>query len=99
MIVTYGISEGIKSIVPTKEFKGNFITIPNMNLENKLKRLAWWNHLKNNYIFIHFIIKIKETVVDRIYEYFFGFYRNTIKQLFSIRNLRKAGYVVRDFKS
>ena len=44
-------------------------------------------------------IRIKETFIDRVVEYFFGYYRSPIKQLLRVSNLKKIRYSIRDYKS
>jgi hypothetical protein len=33
--------------------------------------------------------KFKERVLDRVYEYFFGYYQNPLRRLFQLKNLAK----------
>ena len=51
------------------------------------------------YGFVKTLMSFKEAVIDRLYEYFFGYYRNPFKQLFQIGpNFKKIRYLKRDFK-
>jgi poly-gamma-glutamate synthesis protein (capsule biosynthesis protein) len=88
----------IPILIPTYELKGNYIIIPNRNLDRKLKVLGGINKLKNRFKIIEFAVLIKEAFFDRIIEFFFGYYRNPIRQLLHFKNYKKIKYIYRDFK-
>jgi hypothetical protein len=98
MLVNFANTElNYPEILTTKELIGNYIILPNICLDNKLKLLRKFNQLKNKNKVVNLLITIKETFIDRIYEYLFGYYRNPLKQTFDINNIRKIRYVFRDF--
>lgn len=86
-------------IIPTKEKEGNNIIISNINIERRLKHLRFANELKIKYKLIDYLIRFKEAYIDRIYEFLFGYYRNPVKEIFKINNLKKLSFMPRDFKS
>lgn len=86
----------IKDIIVTKDLKGNIIELTEDDIQRKLKILLWMNKLKNKNILVNCIINIKETVIDRIIEYFTGYYRHPFKQLIQISNYKKFRYILRD---
>ncbi|APF20142.1 capsule synthesis protein PGA_cap [Caldithrix abyssi DSM 13497] len=86
------------SIILTKEHKGNYISILDCNVKRKFAILSFLNKLKINYSFFNWVLNVKESYIDRIYEYFFGYYRNPLKQLFNIKNFRKIKFLIRDYK-
>lgn len=76
--------------IPIKELKGNYITISKRNYY-KWNRQKWMEYrLINNSKLVKKIFVFKEEVLNRVYEYFFGYYQNPIKRLFQIANLRKV---------
>lgn len=88
----------IHRVIPTLDLPGNTIIIPGKNMEKKLARLAAWNRLRNKYKLFAILTGLKEAFFDRLHEYFFGYYRHPLRQMFRIKNLRKTGYMFRDFK-
>jgi hypothetical protein len=88
------------SLVPTIEKQENYLAIPVFDLEKKLIKLGYINKKINLHKSIEFIARFKETVLDRFYDYFFGYYRNFPSQLFGLfLHFRKFQYLLRDFKN
>lgn len=89
LIAQYDITSNDFTFVATKELKGNSIELIKHNY-NK-----WSNHkwkiivLAQKYPLIHKWIVFKEKIIDRVVEYFFGYYQNPVKRLFQISNIRK----------
>jgi hypothetical protein len=79
----------------TKEKQGNYIDITNRNY------LKWsnqkWVHykLKNSSLISKQLYNFKENVLDRIFEYFFGYYMNPFKRLFQIHNYKKISRLIK----
>jgi hypothetical protein len=93
-------SKGIlKSIIPTRERKGNYVEISNINITGKLKFLSKINGLILKNLFFKYIIVIKESFTDRLYEFCFGYYRNPFKEIMKLKNYKKGAYIIRDFRS
>lgn len=86
------------SFVPTKDLPGNRVIFPKLNLNRKLNWLGRVNKASNRYGFINSLVTIKEAFIDRIFEYFFGYYRNPLLQLFEFRSIKKLGFMIRDYK-
>ena len=100
MIVNYDTTSlKIENIIPTKELKGNYILVPKVNIVKKSSKLLRINRLIFKNTFIKKLMRIKESFIDRTYEYFFGYYRNPLKQLFAFRNFKKITFVIRDYKN
>ena len=97
MIVHLDKQFQINGIIPTRELKGNYIKISRVDIDTRLKVLWFINKLKMRSKFVDKIIRLKEYGLDRIFEYFFGYYRNPVKQLFSFSNLKKLKFIKRDF--
>lgn len=77
------------SFFPIKELQGNYI-------EKTSRDYFKWSHkmwihykIKNSSAIFRKIYAFKENILDRIYEYFFGYYKNPFKRLFQIKNYRK----------
>lgn len=87
------------NIIPTRELKGNYICLPDINIKRKIARLVKLNKLRFESRLIDWSLRVKETFFDRIFEYFFGYYRNPIKQLLNLTNLTKLKYLIRDYKN
>lgn len=98
LIATKKTNENEFLYYPTKEQKGNKIVITKLNIKRKLLRLSRLNYLKNKYKIINILISFKESVIDRLLEFFFGYYRNPLKQIIEFRWVGKIGYIFRDFK-
>ncbi len=99
MIVQFNDPElKIFNLIPTHEKKGNFISIPQTDLSRKIKCLSKINKLSLKNSFCLFLVNIKENVFDRLYEYFFGYYRNPLRQFINVKNYTKATYIIRDVK-
>jgi len=86
------------SSVPTRELKGNKITI--RRTKGGFSQFALLNtmKLKHSNKVMDYLIDLKEVFFDRLYDYFFGYYRNPTAQLFSLRGLRKIGYFLTDYR-
>jgi hypothetical protein len=84
--------DGSNNFTPviTTELKGNYIKI-NESFDyfqwsrNKLRV----SDLMIKYGLLKKMISIKENILDRIHEYFFGYYNNPWKRLFEIKNIFK----------
>lgn len=85
-------------LISTRELQGNYITIEKNNLQKNLNYLQSINKLKNKNTIVNLIITIKETYIDRLYEYFFGYYRNPLKETFNYKNFNKVKFMARDFR-
>lgn len=85
--------------ITTKELKGNYIKLTNWDYERWSKIHLNMANIMMKYSFVKTLMSFKEAVVDRLYEYFFGYYRNPFKQLLQIFvNFKKVKYLKRDFK-
>jgi len=98
MIPIFDENLHLNNIIPTKELKENFIIVPKMNIKRKLKKIFVINKLKIKFKFISYLIKFKEAIFDRIFEFCFGYYRNPIRQLTQFRTLKKVHFMIRDLK-
>jgi len=86
-------------IFGTREKEGNYLAfIKESKLRRKLKLFSLLNRWRFSMYSVSICLSIKESFIDRIYEYFFGYYRNPIVQLFSIYNFKKISFAIRDFK-
>ncbi len=83
--------------ISLKELQGNRVTVRRRSLYPWLVRKRFFMKLKHRYRPVHLLITLKETFFDRLVEYFFGYYRNPITQLFSLGNIRKLKYSFRDY--
>lgn len=82
----------------TRETKGNYVRVTNDRIGRRMNRYYKFNEISFQYSLVAAFIKIKEAFFDRFNEYFFGYYRNPIKQLFSVKNVKKIKYLIRDYK-
>ncbi|MFA7359810.1 MAG: CapA family protein [Candidatus Kapaibacterium sp.] len=88
----------IETIIPTKELIGNYIILPGINIIRKLKLLRYVNILKNKTRVFSLIIILKETLWDRLFDYFCGYYRSPLNNLLNLSNLKKISIIIKDFK-
>ena len=85
--------------ITSKELKGNYIKLTSWDYKRWSKIHLCITKLIVKYKIIKIAINFKEAFLDRIIEYFFGYYRNPFKQLFQITvNFKKIKYLKRDFK-
>lgn len=83
----------------TKELKGNYIKIIKWNYEFWSKIHMGIAKLMFKYKIVKITINFKEAFLDRIFEYFFGYYRNPFFQFIKLfTNIKKIKYLRRDFK-
>lgn len=75
--------------IPIKELKGNYIVFDKRNYLLWSKRV--WVHykIKNSGCLFNKLYNFQEKFLYRIYEYFFGYYKNPIKRLFAFSNIKK----------
>lgn len=93
-------SDGIiTKIISTRELKGNYIEISKRNISGKLKRLLFINRLMIRNRFVKHLLALKESFIDRLFEFFFGYYRNPFMELLKGKNFKKVNYIYRDYKS
>lgn len=97
MIVNINQNKKIVSVFPTKELIGNRLIITNRNLVRSFTMKLFLMKLKHKVKVINTVLRIKEIFFDRFFEYFFGYYRNPVTQLFTIKNLKKIKYMFRDY--
>jgi hypothetical protein len=89
----------IDYFIKTREGRGNYIKVYKNNYFTTLNMILYQvNKFKLRSRLINFIFNIKESVIDRLVEYFFGYYRNPIKQLLNYKNFNKLYFITRDFK-
>ncbi|MGM0613687.1 MAG: CapA family protein, partial [Bacteroidota bacterium] len=89
LITKYDTQANKVEFVSTHEKKGNFISIINRDY-NRWSSKKWkCYNLKQNYKMVNRLIVFKEKVLDRVFEYFFGYYKNPVKRLFQLSNLKK----------
>ncbi len=88
----------LKICYSIKELKGNRVTLKKISLKPFLAYRLFLMKLKHKFKPVSVLINIKESIFDRIIEYFFGYYRNPIKQLFAFSNIYKLKYILRDLK-
>lgn len=88
-IVSYYPGENRLEFTPTYELQGNYIVI------DKRDYFKWsarkWLHykIKHSCRFFEKLYNFNEQVLYRIYEYFFGYYKNPISRLFQFSNIKK----------
>ena len=82
--------DNLVSFISTKELKGNFIKLIKFNyIQDGAKRCGFI--FKSN-IFIHYsqiFSWFKENFLDRVYEYFFGYYKHPLKTFIPIFEHKK----------
>ena len=88
----------LENIVPLKELKGNRIKIfKGVNPLYKNKRRHQIMLLSHRYKLVSFMISLKEGFIDRVIEYFFGYYKNPIKELLNVKNILKIPILFEDY--
>jgi hypothetical protein len=90
-IIEINESNLIVSAVSIKEMIGNFLVVGRKKVLKVNKRRWIFYRLKQSNRSIGYLFLFKEKVLDRIYEYFFGYYLNPFKRLTQIENIKKIG--------
>lgn len=89
LITNYNIQTEELSFVTTKEKPGNFIKVLNRDFFKWNKKMWFLYKIKNSNLIFYRSFHFKESFIDRVYEYFFGYYQNPIKRLFQFKNIIK----------
>ena len=89
LITKFNLEDNKVRFISTHEKIGNFISISNRDY-NLWSNKHWKLYrLKQKYKLVNRIIVFKERILDRVFEYFFGYYKNPFKRLFQFSNLKK----------
>lgn len=86
------------TLTPTFEKKFNYIIPAKINITKKFKRLKRINELMFKFKLIALIARFKEAFIDRIIEFFSGYYSSPLSKLTSLKNIKKISFMFRDFK-
>ena len=89
VIVYYDINDNLVSFTPTKELKGNFIKLINFNYIKWSKKIWFYFQIKHFHPILTNLFLFKEKFLDRVFEYFFGYYKHPLKRLFQFSNIKK----------
>jgi len=81
--------------ISTLEKKGNYVETINRNYQKWTKRKWFEWRLKNSSKITVTLFNFKEKIIDRVYEYFFGYYKNPFVRLFQFSNIKKIGRLFR----
>jgi len=89
-----------KSLVfhSTEELIGNTVKLTKRNYEKWSVKFWRYYKLKNQNPAFNKILLFHDTVVFRIYEYFFGYYQNPLKRLLQLGNVGKLSKLYKDYK-
>jgi len=82
----------------TREKKENYLELIHKDHGEQLKRYTKINEWSFQFKIINLLLIVKESVLDRFYEFFFGYYRTPLKTIFILNEWRKISYIIRDFK-
>ncbi|MHA1380874.1 MAG: CapA family protein [Candidatus Helarchaeota archaeon] len=84
-------------VIPIRTQKYNFIKMDTVDIYKLNNKKLQFTELIHRNLFCHKIFFIKEMIFDKIIDYFFGYYKNPIRQLFSFSYFKKAKNYIRDF--
>lgn len=85
----------LTGFIGTKELQGNRVEFIDFDIR------GWYRHKQNQMMLIHrwriveFVVWAKEKYMDRFYEFFFGYYRNGVMDILTLRVLRKLNVLFR----
>jgi len=91
LITQYNDNSNTFSFISTCEKQGNFVLISNQNYVSWNKKKWKTYSLARKFVIIQKLVIFKEKVLDIITEYFFGYYKNPVKQIFQFSNIKKIG--------
>lgn len=98
LIARYNLNSETTQFIGTKELKGNYIRITKFNYK-KWSEKYWRKYHKRQSSKLYFKwTQFQEKIIDRTYEYFFGYYKSPIKRLFQFKNLTKIKRLFTDYK-
>ena len=89
VIVKYFPGREEVDFISTEELKGNYIRISSRDYRKWSKRAWSFFKLKRTFPILNFLFTTKEKIIDRIHEYFFGYYKNPVLRLFQFSNIHK----------
>lgn len=95
-ILQVGDHFNLKKVYSVIELPGNKIKLDNRNWIKWSQTISSVNKLKGKSRFVGMIVILKEYFIDRIWEYFFGYYKNPYKQLCKMELLSKFRQLMRD---
>ncbi len=98
VIANYNFHENTFDFLSTYEMQGNYVKIKPLSYEKWSKTKWQFFAVKHSSAFATKIFLFKEKILDRIYEYFFGYYKKPLKQLFQLSNIRKLKRLYHDFR-
>lgn len=82
----------------TIDTPGNFIIKTNFSFHNWSRKKWKYYQWGLKYSYYKSWLKFKETFIDRVYEYFFGYYQNPLKRMFQINNFHKVKRLYDQFR-
>jgi hypothetical protein len=85
----------ITEAVATREKKGNVIVTGGRDVIRRNRRLTAVSRLRVTSRPLRALLDFREKIIDRVYEYFFGYYMHPVRRLFQFRNIRKAGRLLK----
>lgn len=71
-------------LIPTRELKGNFVIIEKRDVWGWSNKIWKCSLLSHKVPLIRGILRFNENILSRVYEYFFGYYRNIVVDIFSL---------------
>lgn len=89
LIAKYSPEDDTVSFISTKEGRGNYVSISNLDFFVWSRRKWKCYYLKHRWKLTRTLFNFKENVLDRVYEYFFGYYHNPVKRVFQFSNIAK----------
>lgn len=84
------------NFTPTHELKENFIRIIPRDFRKWSNRKWFLHKIKYSSHIMTILFNFKENVLDRIYEYFFGYYKNPIRRALQFSNGKKIQRLFRE---
>jgi hypothetical protein len=81
--------------ITTLETKGNYITITDLDIPNWVAGKWRIFHLSRKYKLVKYMILFRERILNRIHDYFFGYYRNFLLDGLNLKSIRKIRYLFR----
>lgn len=84
----------VRGCVSTLEKKGNYISLPRKSYLSWSKKMWHLYRFKHSSSSVKRFFVFKERILDRVVEYFFGYYKNPVKRLFQFKNIKKIKKLV-----
>ena len=96
VIAELDLEKSSVNFTSTHELKGNFVRIVPRDFRKWSERKWFLHKMKHSTHVMTVLFNFKEQVLDRIHEYFFGYYKNPLRRALQFSNIKKIQRLFRE---